>query len=146
MDLKKHAAQFHPVKNINSGAVGSGWRGKFEATSPQVNWRGGKVEQGQSEFLVDSQKVPHHEVNSEVGVGSKGQGWGGGYWQQAETLEGSQGNTRMSKHALKTKTSVPHELPTNLWPLSKTEEEFVYTLNVDSPMRARYFVCVITFV
>ena len=24
---------------------------------------------------------------------------------------------------------------------TKTEEEFVYTLNVDSPMRARYFIC-----
>ena len=78
LELKKHAAPFHPVKNINSEAVGSGLRGKLEATSPQVNWRGGKVEQGQSEFLVDSQKVPHHEVNSEVGVGSKGQVWGGG--------------------------------------------------------------------
>ena len=135
LEQKKHAAECDPVKKKDSEAVGSGLRGKLEAPSPQVDWRGEKVEQqGQSEFLVDSQKV-----NSKVGVGSKGQVWG--YREQAETLEGSQGSTRMSKHVLKTKTSVPNELPSNLWPLSKTEEEFVYTLNVDSPMRARYFVC-----
>ena len=126
LEAKKQAVRCHTLKNQYSQA---------EA----VQWRGGKVEEGQPEVLGDSQKAPH-EANSMIGVENKGEVWKG-YTQQAEIFGGCQRNSPMSKHAVKAKTSVSEELPTNLWPLSKTEEEFVYKLNVDSPMRARYFIC-----
>ena len=142
LEGKKHAAWCHPVKNQNSeaDAVSSGLRGKSEAPSPKVNWRGGKVEQRQPELLEDGQKAPRHEVIGDTVVESKEQMLEENR-QQTVTFEGFQGNIHISKHALKTKTSVPHELPTHLCPLSKAEEEFVHRLNEDSPLRARYFIC-----
>ena len=119
LKLKKHASQCH----LEADAI----RGKWEAPSPQLEW--GKIQQGPPESLVASRKTPHHEGTSRMGVESTGQVWG--YRQKAETPQVS-----------KTKTSVPHELPRSIWPLSKTEEEFVYRLNVDSPKGARYVLLV----
>jgi len=112
LKLKKHPNQCH----LEADAI----KGKWEAPS---------------EFLVAIQKTPHQKGDSRYGVGSTGQVWG--CRQKAETPQGSQGDTHMSKPAFKTETRIAHELPRSLWPPSKTEEELVYRLNVDSPMRAR---------
>ena len=74
LEGKKHAARRHQRKNQNSEAVFSG---KLESPPLQGNRREGKAEQRQPEFLEDSLKAPHHEVNSETaweqgaGVGGK---------------------------------------------------------------------------
>ena len=98
LEGKKHAARRHQRKNQNSEAVFSG---KLESPPLQGNRREGKAEQRQPEFLEDSLKAPHHEVNSETVVGSKEQVWGENR-QQTVNLRGFQGNTDTMWRHIKT--------------------------------------------